>query len=273
MTEATTPTTPNPPPPNMGDFFKDAAIDDIAHTTIGEITKLLDKMDVPYRVNDDLAIPRLETNYTVDLAWGISRNTLLAQIKYMQALEEWYNALYEPAIHEMQTYLWAYPRPHRFNVLSELDFSHLQQDIRQFKNIGDFILDVYIDTEIYDPDFAVAWCSYLQDYAPCFAYTFKDIDDEKIYTIYHGTEYDRPADKGYADYQANAWTFKFTTAQFFAERFVNNKDGQKSRPILKLKLSGREIKEQALFYTNKRGEEEIYFPISDEMITAADIIL
>ena len=266
MTEATTPTTPNPPPPNMGDFFKDVAIDNIVHITIGEATKLLDKMNVPYRVNNDLAIPRLETNYTVDLAWGINRNTLLAQIKYMQSLEEWYNSLHEPAIHEMQTYLWAYPRPHRFNILSELDFSHLQQDIRQFKNIGDFILDVYIDTEIYDPDFAMAWCSYLQDFEPCFVHTLKDFDDHKIYEIWHGTEYDRP-ESGYGDYQANAWTLKFTVAEFFAERFATNK---KARAILKLKLSGKEIKERALFYTNSRSEEEVYFPVMD--IATTEII-
>ena len=245
----------NTPPPMMQTYFKDIEIMQPTIGTVAAAIEMLDKMGVSYDLDENTSIPRLITPYTCDLAWGIRLDTLKAQVTYMQAMEEWFNNLAAPTMQDIEAYLWAYPRTHRFRTLENIDFSHLTDDWH--RHVGDFILSVYIDTEIFDAEFAAEWREYLVQYKSCFAHTFEEFDDTKIYTLYHGIEYDHD-DYADGEYIANAWTLKFTTAEFFAARFAKDVSMQPSRGILKIKLSGLEIKEQALFYTDDRGESEVY---------------
>ena len=58
------------------------------------------------------------------------------------------------------------------------------------------------------------------------------------------------------DYDAHAWTLSPGVARKFARRFT---EGGNSRPVLEVTIGQTELLDKALFYTNKRSEDEVFF--------------
>lgn len=220
---------------------------------MGNLPKLIevaDRYGVPYLVTDDPAMPMFQTTYTNDCLHTCSPARLDKQLELTIKREA---AFYvKPTVDAATNYLFWLPRSHRFQALDTLlDALEGAND----HDLAELILHTYIDTEIFDADYAKAWRDLLAEHStilqihtlPFHPDQYRDSDE---LVLYHGVEYSDD------DYQANAWTLDHAIALKFARRFAKPSN---YREIWVTTMPYRQVIRQAAFYTDHRSESEVYF--------------
>lgn len=156
----------------------------------------------------------------------------------------------EPSLDNIMYYLFGnVERPYRFNELKEV--MHNYEYLLTVEERRDVLVSLWIDTEIFDADYADEWLEFLTEYRSDLIDTLVSIPSEgELITLYHGVEYDMDAD----DYNAYAWTTDIEVAKKFAGRFADTPRG-----LFDVTLTIEQIFELALFYTDERGESEVLF--------------
>lgn len=205
----------------------------------------------------------ITTDHTHQMALGANADIIIAQHQYNLHLQHYFHAY--PVLENAKSCLWAHPRPHRFRILREVIDKIVTRDTEA---LAEFILSVYVDTEIFDREYAIDWRNFLMDHAELLraaSIPVKKLADDTPLTIYHGIEYDGTDDSEW--YPATAWTLDKDIAVKFAKRFAKS-----PREVLAVTSSTRDLYTNAMFYTNARNEQELYFHSTDDLPEAKILV-
>lgn len=253
---------------SMHDFYTDEMMEAVkTFQDVGDLDtaiEVCDEEDVAYYIVDEHGpFPVLSTEYTHDMIFSVIPERLRAEIKFLKALTREYYM--DPSLQLAKRLVFQYPRPHRFNILKDI-FTNIiltNDDAwslgRESVAFADLFLDVYVDTEIFDGQFAYQWAvliKSMENQLNSFTMPFRSDGfpeykwGTKGIRLYHGVEFDDD------DYVARAWTLCPVVAAKFAKRFSSTDE---PRDLLVMTMDYDDICKKATFYTNRRNEEEVYF--------------
>jgi len=200
----------------------------------------------------------LTTRYTHNCISTTTPAQLDAQLKMgIRAQAEFETT---PTVNNASRLLFTAPRAMRFHMLNDIlkawSVTKGIDELVTNDERAELILDAWVDTEIFDSDYADEWNEVIEANHDVLQYhtlpfDHNDLVKDNQITLYHGIEYDHDG------YTPRAWTTSHRVAEFFARRYSGSSG--KDRGTFVISITWDDLVEHASFYTDGRNEKEVYF--------------